>query len=115
MWTRCRLFEQLGDKKRMLEQMMQISKNLKPEDGEVGFQIARDIAKAMYDNSDIDQAIATMEKTFEKHPNYITSEGTEFLNILDPIDYYKRIINYQHSEIRCQLIVRVANKAKILH
>lgn len=79
MWTRCRLYEQLGDKKKTLEQMHQIAKQLKPEDGELGFQVARDIAKNLYDNHQIDQAIATMEGAFLKHPNHITSEDVNLL------------------------------------
>ncbi|RWS16417.1 general transcription factor 3C polypeptide 3-like protein, partial [Dinothrombium tinctorium] len=105
-WNRCRLYEKIDDKKRALEGYENIIKLLKPTDGEIGIQLAKDIAKIHFSNLNIAASISVMETAFQRYPNYIASEDVNLYVelLISKRKYFQSLVAlYQYCGIKFEI------------
>lgn len=89
MWSRCKLYEQLGETRRLVEQLEQILGMLKEGDGDTYLRVARGLTRVLHDDNQLEKATLAMEDAFRKHPASISSED---INILVELQMKRNIL-----------------------
>lgn len=79
LWERCKLYEQLGERKKALNGYEAILKHLKPEQEQQYIQLSRETAKQYHEIGDVCAAIQVMEQAFNKCSTLINSEDVNLL------------------------------------
>ncbi|KAJ8306506.1 hypothetical protein KUTeg_017051 [Tegillarca granosa] len=79
LWERCKLYEEIGDKNKVMEGYEAILKVLPPEEGEQYFELARLLTKWYHELDDKVSATKTMKNAFLLHADQVSAEDVNFL------------------------------------
>ncbi|XP_067129558.1 general transcription factor 3C polypeptide 3 [Centruroides vittatus] len=111
LWERCKLYEQLGERKKALIGYEAILKQLKPEQEQQYVQLSRETTKQYHEIGDVSSAIHVMEQAFNKCSSLITSEDVNFLLELQISQQkYLDAINILRNHCGVSLISKTTNK-----
>ncbi|XP_064653251.1 general transcription factor 3C polypeptide 3-like isoform X1 [Lineus longissimus] len=89
-FQRSQLYQEVGDMHLAIDGFHNVLRLLPQTEGERYLQLARDLTKKLHGLKKIPEAIQTMEKTFEKHQDKVTSEDVNLL-----VELYMSQQNYK--------------------
>ncbi|XP_033737271.1 general transcription factor 3C polypeptide 3-like [Pecten maximus] len=80
---RIKLYEELGETKRVMEGYRTVLSLIPPEEGEKYIELARDLSMQYFNLADRQNAIKIMKSAFQLHPDNVTSEDVNlYLELL---------------------------------